>query len=184
MSMALLVRPDRPTRCSTEPSEGTVRPDSLNRDFRLAVAFCASFPGFPYRRDAQYKNQYSSILGLICPECQYLAGRILGKKFLDTQNPPEYQQEIFKIEINLDFWAKRRTPGFKWPSFRALAKGTSPLARQGRGLAAFGSRTNFRKRKPARAPFAVPPEFLASRNANSCPLLPPPSPVDRVHTRA
>jgi hypothetical protein len=55
--MALLVRPDRPTTCSTEPSEGTVRPDSLNRDFRLAVAFCASFPGFPYRRDAQYKSQ-------------------------------------------------------------------------------------------------------------------------------
>jgi len=55
--MALLVRPDRPTTCSTEPSEGTVWPASLNRDFRLAVAFCASFPGFPDRRYAQYKSQ-------------------------------------------------------------------------------------------------------------------------------
>jgi hypothetical protein len=27
--------------CLTEPSEGSVRPYSLKRDFRLAVAFCA-----------------------------------------------------------------------------------------------------------------------------------------------
>lgn len=48
----------RVIRLALKPSrEGTLGPDSLKRDFRLAVAFCARLLGFPDRRDAQYKSE-------------------------------------------------------------------------------------------------------------------------------
>ena len=84
MSMALLVHPDRPTSCLTEPSEGSVRPYSLKRDFRLAVAFCASFPSFPDRRYAQYKSQYPSILCATPCQSQQIVRRIQSELLNDS----------------------------------------------------------------------------------------------------
>jgi hypothetical protein len=44
--------------------------------------------------------------------------------------------------------------------FKNLLRDFGPSRQQGRARADFGSSTNFRKRKPAPAPFAAPPKFL------------------------
>src|ERR1019366_677640 len=100
-------RPPRPLgRHLSVPSEGTVRPVPLNRDFRLAAALCPKLAGCPDCPDAQHKGQchkeslpalplsprrvgtFLLVVRITCPRYKLKLFRSLGKYREPGPSPP------------------------------------------------------------------------------------------------